>query len=75
MQPTDSAAPPDSTTLRLERSYVVAIELVEQRPGEGVADDEQEVDALALDDAPDVDRVEVLGIGRARTPCRRRARR
>ena len=38
------------------------VELVRQGAGEGVADDEQEVDAVSLDDAPDVGGVELRGV-------------
>ena len=40
-----------------------ALQLVEQRAGERVADDEQEVQLLALDEAPDVIRLEPLRDG------------
>ena len=47
-----------------ERGQVVgpALQLVEQRPGEGIAHHEQERHPLALDGAPDVGRVEPLGV-------------
>ena len=60
-KPALSGAPPDSRTR--ERLQVVrrGVELVEQRPGERVADDQQEVQPLALDQPPDVGGVEALG--------------
>ena len=39
----------------------MALEFVEQRSGERVADDQQEVQLFALDQSPDVGRVETLG--------------
>ncbi len=50
---------------------VVPVELVEQRTGERVADDQQEVDPLALDQAPDVGGVEPLRDRLDQARCRR----
>ena len=76
LQPTDSAAPPDSSTLRLDGSYVAASELVEQRPGEGVADDEQEVDALDARRVRQTSRrIEALGMAEHEHGAAARARR
>ena len=37
------------------------LQLVEQRPGERVADDQQEVESFTFDEAPDVGRIEPIG--------------
>ena len=58
----DSGAPPESSTVSEDRSYVAAVELVEQRTREGVADDEEEGDPLLLDERPDVGGVEPFGL-------------
>ena len=64
LTPAESAAPPETTARSDDRSYVVCLDLVDQRAGEGVADDEQDVHALGRDRAEDVGAVEAFGHAR-----------